>query len=126
MAYWVTFSNGHEACQTYPAKKLAAKAKEIGFPHVKYSWGESMDFGAASEKQKIAWASVRDAVLDEEAKEYIDKMYPGEGISVVKMQSLPYGGRPYFGSGSADGHFCFTPKACAGRGGCPRRRACSE
>lgn len=126
MAYWVTFSNGQEACQTYPGKKFDAKAHEIGLPHKTYSWGEAVVWEEVTPEQKVAWAAAKEEILNQEAQEYAEQQWPGKGITLTDRKPLPYGYGKGFGSGSSEGHFCSTPRECAGYSSCPKRYACSE
>jgi len=129
MATWVTFSNGSQACQTGVTERLMALRGQNTWPvkETKYvTGGWHYDYQNFTPEQTADYKALGEAYLLEEAQAYIEKAWPGQGITIAKREQLPYGGSPYFGSGSRGGFFCLHPKTCAGRGSCPRRYACSE
>lgn len=127
MATWVTFSNGEQACQTIPSvAKQNALAEKLGIPFTVYSFHRYIDLSKATTEQQFAWKEAYAKILDEEAQEYIKEKWPDGSVTVKQRQTLPYGSSPSFGSGSRGGHFCYTPRQCAGYSSCPKSYACSE
>lgn len=128
MTTWVTFSNGERFCQTGVYERELAKCKEMGWPIRTYGSHptEYIDFEKMNPEQKTLLGKFEKAYLQEEANAFIEKTWPGQGITILSRQSLPYGARPHFGSGDTGGFFCMQPSLCAGRSSCPRRYACSE
>ena len=125
MATWIKLSNGHEACQTSPFDKTFADWKELGLPTSTYGQTEYPSIYATTETS-AKWHELEAKHLEAELQDYINEKFPGEAVTLESRKRLPYGASPSFGSGDHGGHFCYTPRECAGRSSCPKRYACSE
>lgn len=77
-------------------------------------WWVTLDTGA----QGCAYGETR-----EHAKENI-AFFRDEAITDVK--ELPYEAAPRIDGGLSVMPLCYSPKECAGRSSCPKRRSCSE
>lgn len=133
MATWVTFSNAKAACHATPYDKYEQAGIAAGLPTEPYPYNgpkkglpSIVDWHKLSEEQRKQYQDIKDKIFAEEAQQYIDATWPGQGVTVISRQTLPYGSTPAFGSGGQGGHFCYTPAQCAGRSSCPKRYACSE
>lgn len=108
MSRWVTFSNGQKKCLVIAFAKL----KHIYELHTVNRIQSQAEFKK---------------VVDEELDAYIKQTWPNEGVTVLKIEGLPYDAQPVIGSGAGRTYaFCYTPNECAGKGSCPKERACSE
>lgn len=95
MSWWVTFSDGSQACLDTPR----------GYDQSRQGDVRRADMLALAAEIK--------------------------GIEATEIATLPYPARPrlnaqVYDDGSSCPSFCFTPKECAGRTSCPRRRACDD
>lgn len=129
MATWVTFSNGIQACQTGVYQRELAYVKALKWPVRTYGSHDTeyIDYDKMTKEQRDILKGVEALYIQEEAQAYIDWSWPGQGITIIKRESLPYGySHNSFGSGGKGGFFCMQPTVCAGHSSCPRRYACSE
>lgn len=97
MSWWITFADGSTGCLETP----------IGY-----------DDGGNSRGDKVKADMLR---LATEIK----------GVEATKIECLPYPAEPRLNPQKHENHgvcpsFCFSPRACAGRGACPKSYSCVE
>jgi len=74
------------------------------------------------------WATFTDAspVCVEAASEAVARVYAEKRGTVAEIKRLPYPASPRIGDMTQCPSFCYTPNTCAGRGSCPKDRACND
>lgn len=108
MPYWVTFDTGESACCVLGRDKI----DEI--------LNNYTDYGSQLKHFILAVA--------DEARAYAKERWPDNlDPAIANIQTLPYAAHPKFGGGAAgEWALCYDPRDCAGRGSCPKDRACND
>ena len=125
MARWITFSNGRRACQVGDYARVLSESKALGFPTVVYAHMEYVERAKLTPQQASQFDEICRRVDQEIIDAYIQENWPGQGVTVKEMQSLPYAAIPQFGVDKSP-NFCYTPNECAGRVSCPKHRSCVD
>lgn len=125
MPRWITFSNGRKACQVGDYARTLSESKALNLPTIMYGAHEYVEQSKMTPQQKSQYDELC-AKIDREAVDgYIEQNWPGQGVTVKEVQSLPYAANPQFGVDRSP-NFCYTPEQCAGRSSCPKSRSCVD
>lgn len=125
MPKWITFSNGCKACQVGDYARTLKESKALNLPTVNYGLYEYIERAKMTPQQASQFDAIVSKIDNEALSEYIEQNWPGRGVTVISVQSLPYAANPQFGVDKSP-DFCWTPNECAGRGSCPKSRSCVD